>query len=72
MEVHKQELHDLQERHVQQALADMGGLEWIFNKVSTKVKNSNINASKNMLIGQVAATANTRTAEPPNRPQLGR
>jgi hypothetical protein len=53
----------LHEGYVQQVLADMGGLDWIYSKVATKVKNTNINAAKQILIGQVAAPHNSSTAQ---------
>ena len=48
---------------MQQVLDDNGGTDWVYSKVATKVKNTNINAAKQMLVGQVAATQDATTAQ---------
>eukprot|EP00973_Karenia_brevis_P021632 2975424-Karenia_brevis.AAC.1 len=44
-------------------LGDEGGEEWIFTKVSNKIKASNLRAGKNILLGQTTSVFNEATAE---------
>jgi len=62
LQLQRQDTRHLQERFVSSTLADSGGEDFVFDKTSQKVRGTNLQTAKNILMGQSVARMDDATA----------